>query len=303
MGVFKNESEEMKKQISKLDDGLKALQKFDNEILDYEHLEDVDEMWGMITSVEEKLPDFSTKLENLEVNIATNTSSIENLESKVAILYEYEHLSDIDTIWSDVEFQKEKLSDLENAVNTHNQNIKDLELDTLLLKNFKDEVEKQEHIKQIDEIWRDVDAGKKSINSISEKVSYNEDTIQTVSISLDNEKKASQKLEDRVLKMESSTNLHKEKLEKIEQQEHLFDIDGLWNKEENSNSQINQLMGRLDVVTNSVEDLNNQLNVEKNVHESDVQLLHKKLKTAYYVGGGAVIFCVIEITLQLMRIL
>jgi hypothetical protein len=59
MDSFKGKSDELRKQLGNLEGSIKALQKFANEILDYEHLENVDEMWGKIVSFEDELSEKS----------------------------------------------------------------------------------------------------------------------------------------------------------------------------------------------------------------------------------------------------
>lgn len=281
MEHFKNKSEEMKKQFSKLEGSLKALQRFADGILNYEHLEEVDEMWEKINDSEEKFLDIDIEVEDLDSKISSNLRQIENLENRIKPILQYEHLSEIDVIWSDLEIQKKYLTDLQNMIDKCKQDIEIIMPDILDFNNFKKELGKQEHLGQIDDIWNEVVEGKKAIEQVCDTASKNEESILNLNNSLEREEKVIQSIADRVNGAEGAINSQQTNIDNI-------------------GKQISELITHQSAVT---DDLKRELAEEKNAHAMDVSSLSKRIKIAYCIGGGAVLLGTIELALLIMRIL
>ena len=281
MEHFKNKSDEMKKQFSKLEGSLKSLQKFADGILNYDHLEEVDEMWEKVNDSEEKFLEIDIAVEDLDSKISSNLRQIENLENRIKPILQYEHLSEIDVIWSDLEIQKKYLTDLQIMIDKCKQDIEIIKPDILDFNNFKKELGKQEHLGQIDDIWNEVVEGKKAIEQVCDTASKNEESILNLNNSLEIEEKVIQSISDRVNGAEGAINSQQTNIDNI-------------------GKKISEWITHQSAVT---DDLKRELAEEKNAHAMDVSSLSKRIKIAYCIGGGAVLLGTIELALLIMRIL
>ncbi len=170
MDSFKGKSDELKKQLGNLEGSIKALQKFADEILDYEHLENVDEMWEKIVSFEDELSEKSAKIEDLISTTESNAHTLEEISNSISFLNEIEHLRDIDTVWSDVEKHKKDLLELQRASKDASGGIKDLKSSASELLGFKKDLEQQKHLNEIDHIFDKVEDAEAEIKTHTEKL-------------------------------------------------------------------------------------------------------------------------------------
>lgn len=192
MDSFKGKSDELKKQLGNLEGSIKALQKFADEILDYEHLENVDEMWEKIVSFEDELSEKSAKIEDLISTTESNAHTLEEISNSISFLNEIEHLRDIDAVWSDVEKHKKDLLELQRASKDASGGIKDLKTSVSELLGFKKDLEQQKHLNEIDHIFDKVEDAEAEIKTHTEKLDklYQAEHIQDVdklwSLSIEN---------------------------------------------------------------------------------------------------------------------
>lgn len=170
MDSFKGKSDELRKQLGDLEGSIKALQKFANKILDYEHLENVDEMWEKIVSFEDELSEKSAKIEDLISTTESNAHMLEEISNSISFINEIEHLRDIDAVWSDVEKHKRDLSELHQASKDASDGIKDLKTSVSELLGFKKNLERQSHLKEIDQLWDKVEEAESKIKTHIEKL-------------------------------------------------------------------------------------------------------------------------------------
>lgn len=170
MDSFKGKSDELKKQLGNLEGSIKALQKFADEILDYEHLENVDEMWEKIVSFEDELSEKYAKIEDLISTTESNAHTLEEISNSISFLNEIEHLRDIDAVWSDVEKHKKDLLELQRASKDASGGIKDLKTSASELLGFKKDLEQQKHLNEIDHIFDKVEDTEAEIKTHTEKL-------------------------------------------------------------------------------------------------------------------------------------
>lgn len=170
MDSFKGKSDELKKQLGNLEGSIKALQKFADEILDYEHLENVDEMWEKIVSFEDELSEKSAKIEDLISTTESNAHTLEEISNSISFLNEIEHLRDIDAVWSDVEKHKKDLLELQRASKDASGGIKNLKTSVSELLGFKKDLEQQKHLNEIDHIFDKVEDAEAEIKTHTEKL-------------------------------------------------------------------------------------------------------------------------------------
>ena len=73
-------------------------------------------------------PDCTKKIEDMSASIEVNIRSIEDIENRLSVLNEYQHLNDIDRVWFDVETHKKEILELQNAKTDSIKKIKWLDL-------------------------------------------------------------------------------------------------------------------------------------------------------------------------------
>lgn len=294
--TFKTRSENLKIQYNKLDASLKALQKFADGILDYEHLEDVDEMWNSIVSFETEVSQLIIKTESLMKQIESNTSSIEDIESKLVALHEYEHLKDIDIIWNDVESQREEITALKEDTDYNTRSIDSIKADISNIMVFKNDMEKQTHINQIDSIWENVDKNKKGIIQ-------NNDEMRRINDALDERRTISEKIKERITMVERSCDAHQKSIDTIEQLEHLFEVDSMWTTANNNLTNIKNLLNDVSSHSQEIDSLQKQIVHERDEHIKEMAIANRKLNIAFYLIYGTGGLLLIETLLHFMRVM
>lgn len=271
MDSFKGRADEIKKQLGNLEESIKSLQNFANDILNYEHLENIDEMWGKIVSFEDELSEKTAQIEDLTSVAESNAHMLEELSNSISFINEIQHLRDVDNVWSDVKKHKKDLSKLQQVTKDASDEIKGLKTSSTELLGFKKDLEQQSHLKEIDKIWDNVESNKETIGSHTQRLKDNESTVKS----------------------------HTEKLEKLYKTEHILDVDELWKLSNDNSERITELQGRIDDNTSDIDGLKNQLSSIT----TDIELIKGRLKMALVLGGSAVAIFVVELILHLVRVL
>ena len=95
---------------------INALQKFRTLLESYHHLGDVDAIWSDVEGHKKDLSSFHEQMDSL---VEKTNQSIARINADIGALHEfrtllesYQHLGDVDTIWSDVEGIKKELLDI-----------------------------------------------------------------------------------------------------------------------------------------------------------------------------------------------
>ena len=105
--------EKVNEATARIEGDIESLQQYRALLESYEHLGDVDTIWGDVEGHKADLSSFHQQVdsfvEKVEEATARIDSDIESLQQYRAVLESYEHLGDVDTIWSDVEVHKEDL--------------------------------------------------------------------------------------------------------------------------------------------------------------------------------------------------
>jgi chromosome segregation ATPase len=223
------------------------------------------------------------------------TNEIDNLKNIVFQLdptstCDYKHLQDIDTIWTDVESHKKELqslhSQLSNFIEKVSYETNNINDKVSALISYRKSLESLLHLKDVDDIWTDVESHKKELQSLHSQLS---NFIEKVSYETNN-------INDKV----SALISYRKSLESLL---HLQDIDTIWTDVEN-------LKVRLENAENSI--FLNQIEIEKinskilEIVESDKvrrTRVDKRINIAYWLTGTSLTMIVVNIVLQLLGIL
>lgn len=277
--LFKGEFNNAQTQLSKLEVGIKSLQNFCNQILDQEHLEEIDEMWSRMEASDEKLSELNSSYARARAELAGYYKSIDDILIYVNGLKKYEHLGEIDTLWMNVqngqddinhihEWQKES----ETKLRLQGERITDL-LD------FQKCLEKQEHLIDIDALWIE------SIN-LKNKIDNNEIEI---SAAINN--------------LEVRQSESKEFQEKLSSQSHIYEIDKIHANGEEITKRTQNLELENRELKENIVNLNSRLEAEHNVQQSQIDQLKQSLKNAYITVGVAIGLGLLEVILNIIGVL
>lgn len=158
-------SQEAKDAQKDVDDTIKALGKtinilkeFKDEVNSLEHLKDVDNIWNDVLQINNQIKALNKKIDKQDPKIANLSTKIDNavngLQSHIDVLLEYKgnlerivHLSDIDSVWNDVNILKNQISDITKTFDSETTHIKG-ELSELM--SFS---KSQKHFDSVDDMW------------------------------------------------------------------------------------------------------------------------------------------------------
>ena len=111
---------EVNQATSRIDTDIEALKQYRTILETYQHLGDVDAMWNDVEEHKTNLEDFHKQVDAFveKVNQATSRidTDIEDLKQYRTMLETYQHLEDVDAIWSDVEEHKTNIENFHKQV-------------------------------------------------------------------------------------------------------------------------------------------------------------------------------------------
>lgn len=320
-------SQEAKDAQKDINDTIKALQitinklkEFKGEINQYAHLKDIDDIWCDIKRFEMELESVSTKLKTQGAALDKKVSILEQIKERIEKI---RHLNDIDSIWNTVKNQGEDIGGLSRKLEGLSKQLTEKINDMLA---FKEEIEKAEHIKDIDSIWENTKKLQEEILNLSDnfekRIKKAESEISTIMEfakgqshfgDIDNIWEGLQEVQKKVGIYSELISRYEETQKRIDKElsnvsdfingiqgiEHFDDIDAEW---EFSHG----LIKNIEATDNKI------LTVEKNIQEYGERLqraedenmqLKNKINTAYIVAGGAIALSVVQFILQLVGIL
>lgn len=176
-------SKEAKDAQKDVDDTIKALQRtitklkqFKDQVNSHKHLKDIDEMWSDVHRIDGQIEEISERIDTQEPQIEALSKKIDDtisgIQEHINDLTEYkdnlekiEHLSDIDSLWTDVDALKKTTSGLSESFETKT---KDLEKGLSDIQTFR---ESQKHFDSIDDMWDRLQSSEKKLHNCIEDLS------------------------------------------------------------------------------------------------------------------------------------
>ena len=277
--IYKSNFENARKQVTRLEESLKAVQRYADSLLDYEHLEEIDETWERVGSNEDAIVDLNTKMDDVYAGIQSVVQKLKKIKRITDELQGYEHWTKIDQIWSDVENCKGNVTGLREKESLHSADINALKKETGDLKQFRSYLETQQHLMKIDSIWDTIQEEKKNIGEIQTRIGN-----------------LSNRDDELAEKQETFSSFQKN----LTEQTHLLDIDLLW---DNTDTALVELKNKTEESDKEILDLKKTIEEEKESHQLVIVNLKKQLTTAYIIAGGAIGLGIVELILNVMGIL
>ena len=147
-----------------------VLNQFKEELNKYSHLGDIDQLWEDAQTFSEKIKTVHTQIENINNLIKVQGQEVGVLNQFKEELNKYNHLGDIDQLWEDAQTFSKKIKTVHTQIENINNLIKVQGEEIGVLNQFKEELNKSNHLGDIDQLWKDSQKSKADVKSLLEKV-------------------------------------------------------------------------------------------------------------------------------------
>jgi|GEM_PF-418564 len=287
-----------------------------------------------IGAIQGELEHHRTDISNIFVNLSTISDTIQEahqvfqkeidtLQRYSSKLQEFRHLSDIDTIWENVEKHKQEIKELHSSINDLNEDINlsiekiknnfqssflEINQNISTLERFKSRLEEYQHLKDIDVIWESSKEHHKQLDSLDSQLSQTKTGLAKLD---DTITKSFQETHESIQKSFSGVNQNISTLERfksrLEEYQHLKDIDVIWESSEEHHKQLDFLDSQLsqtktdlikldDTITRSFQETHSEIDMKN-------ELLKKRIYIAYWIAGGALFFSLLQFILLIFKVL
>lgn len=291
-------SQEAKAAQKDVDDTIKALQitinklkEFKDSVTKHKHLKDIDKIWSDVQKINQELNGISKKLKDQQEE---NTKRLSELDKFKESLSKLEHLSDVDTMWSDIQSTSQSLTDLSSQLSDNLNGVNE-RIDALV--RFEDSIAQYKHLSDIDTMWENV-------KSLSERTNTVEETVNERFESIENSIKAHSAI--------------------IDGQTHLKDVDALWDKQAEQEEKIARCIESVEQYTEifaqyekKIAGLEEELRtgtgkLEKEISGCTEQIdnlkrkntsLRERIKVSTIIAGSAITISIIQLLLVLAGVL
>ncbi len=282
---------------------------------------DKDYIQAILISIEaarknnEKIKDSQEKIESNQKDIQKNQKDIQDAQEKIERegriqqktikalqqfkekLDKYQHISDIDIMWTDIQNYAKEIGACKNAV--------------VALEQFKQKTEKYKHLSDVDEIWQTAQLHKTSIQELQDQSENLSGVVENHSNDIDtlNEMKsfieglehlseidsiwndilkadvAIQKISTGVENIlskidgqDKEISALKSKQSKVIKQSHIYEIDSMWNSIKSVEKDITDLKSQMAETTATIESQEAKLQnvIEKQERLNDVNKLYER---------------------------
>ena len=265
-------SQEAKDAQKDVDDTIKALQKtisklkeFKDEVNGYTHLKDIDKIWNDILQLDRELKRVSQKLKEQETSLTQKISELSQFRIKIE---KYKHINDIDDMWDTIKGSSEKIESISKELKTLSKN---LTTKTKEMITFKNDLEKSEHIKDVDIMWN------KLLFCMSD---------------LDEYATSQKRMEEKLSEIDQF-------ILQVKDIAHIDDIDDEWEYSHSIGEDIQKTVIRVSDAEDKISGCEERIQF----YENENSQMKQRINIAYIVAGGALGISIIQIVLQFMGVL
>ena len=244
-----------------------------NNLQQIEHIHEIDMIWNDVQRHQNNIESLRNKCIISFNKLEEETKQIGNCVNYLKDFYNelksFDHLEDIDAMWS--------------SLQTHSSNIDQLN-------NFISRLRSINHLFDIDIVWNNLQKQEKDMKELSSnfKSSFNSLNETTKNINKD-------------------LNILKEYQLQLQSYTHLNDIDDLWNKVESHCTELGKLQEQDKEISRTIElneeSIQNTINSMKEKYTLEKLESDKRIKIAYYIAGISIALSVIHYILQLTSLL
>ena len=253
------------KSVSNIQTSLSAFEQHKNRVDKIKHLPDIDKIWGDIQQQAKDIKSINEESARVNALIGAQAESISVLFSVKEIIDGLEHLSDIDSLWNNIQTINETISSINNSIT---------KLVSKLEKQGKDIESTNEVIAKI--------TSQKFIFSIDETRKLADSLTKKVDDIITNSSAMSQNIDNALTR-----------IEKVEKISHLYDVDIMYEEMHSFKTIVSNLNETKDFLIEENGKLSERIEeVEKR--------FAKKLTIAYALAGGSIGIAIIELILAIV---
>lgn len=169
--IAEKKIEDLSNQSYALNEKLEYIVAFIRALEQITHLQDIDEMWELLSSAHNSIRNLSSEFNSMQEMVSKNQEDINSLLDFMERLSALNHLMEVDDIWKQTEEHKLRIKKLERAdkiqadkldelaqddsrilqrINSNEEDINDL-------KGYKDKLSGLSHLEDVDSIWKSVE--------------------------------------------------------------------------------------------------------------------------------------------------
>lgn len=142
-------AESLSEQICRIDE----ISAFISELQNMAHLKDIDDMWDTLINALSSLKELTSELETVKRDISLQKQDIAKVLTFVDRVSQYEHLQDVDAMWSDIESHSKKFEALDEQSNKLSTAIVETQSDVRALEAHRKDMEAIVHLRDVDNTW------------------------------------------------------------------------------------------------------------------------------------------------------
>ena len=233
-----------------------------------------------------------SKLKEIEELFVENPESFQKIKNIGAIQGELEnHRTDISNIFVN-------LSAISDTIQEAHQ-VFQKEIDTL--QRYSSKLQEFRHLSDIDTIWENVEKHKQEIKELHSSINkLNED----INLSIE---KIKNDFQSSFLGINQNISTLERFKSRLEEYQHLKDIDVIWESSKEHHKQLDSLDSQLsqtkvdltkldDTITKSFQETHSEIDMKN-------ELLRKRIHIAYWIAGGALFFSLLQFILLIFKVL
>ncbi len=277
----KEAQKDIKKTIEVQKKTLKILGDFKDKLDKFKYLENIDEVWEDTQRFSKELRTIISKIQKLDDDALQQSESVKDLMKFKADLSKQKHLNSIDVLWDNAQEAKRGIKSIEQTLSSCTISIESQNKTISKIKSFTDNLNKLEHVLQIDEVWENTQTFKSDVEQLGEQIiEINKNDL---------------------------TNGHRIDLlinfvDSLKKLQHLYDIDQMWEDIEESKEKSSVLQGEVKSLEEKLVVINTQMSEQKKQYENEIQLLTKKNKNTMLLGGSSLGLVIILYVLNILGI-
>jgi len=182
--IIEKQIKDIENALSDCLNNLSDLNALKTKIDNIKHIDDVDMLWDNFQKTILDITNIRDDVCNIENKIETFSLSIALLLDFKKKIDEINHIYDLDNLWDDVlklqhdtEISKCNTEEIRNELNSHKQSIHKVS-------DFIEELERYEHLKDIDTMWNKCSSNESDIKNTKENVCHQQEQIGSLQLSV-----------------------------------------------------------------------------------------------------------------------
>lgn len=303
-------SEEIETTANLLDDQIPVIEEaasFTEQLKSVSHLNDVDFMWDDMEKTKKNLAIAENRLQNIAEGILKIQKHLEEIDSIITILNGCTHLQDIDSMWNDLDNlatvsakHTESITTLFESVANAEEYAMDSRNSIIKLETFKEEVSAINHLKDVDEIWKQTEEHQFRINRTEQEINFHVNKLNEL---VQEKARICEDIDANV----RDINCLKEYKEKLGEFSHLGDVDNMWKDVREHTFQFTEIEKRDEelaiAIQKNKDELDKKIADAVQIANVSVESLTKRIKYAYWIAGGSVGIAITELILILLKVI